>query len=179
MSESSARTLVSEAEFLRLPESADRIELIDGEVIVSPSPSYWHQETLRRILVALSAWAGRQTSPVVIGQSPLDVRFAPGRILQPDAFVILDHAIARDHEGPIDRVPDLCIEVLSADRTYDRITKRFVYAAAGVSEYWVVEPAGLIERFSGKGLAVSEEIRGTISSLVLPGLVVDLDQVFA
>jgi Uma2 family endonuclease len=119
MSESSARSLVSEAEFLRLPESVDRIELIDGEVIVSPSPSYWHQEILGRILVALRGWAAGQPGPVVIGQSPLDVRFAPGRILQPDAFVILGHAIARDHEGPIDRVPDLCVEVLSTDRAYD------------------------------------------------------------
>lgn len=121
----------------------------------------------------------RQAKPVVVGQSPLDVRFAPGRILQPDAFVILDHAIARDHQGPIDRVPHLCIEVLSADRTYDRITKRFVYAAAGVPEYWVVEPAGLIERFSGTGLAISEEVRGSIRSILIPGLVVDLDRIFS
>lgn len=175
----SARSLVSEAEFLRLPESVDRIELIDGEVIESPSPSYWHQEVLRRLVVALSAWAARQAVPVVIGQSPLDVRFAPGRILQPDAFVILDHTVARDHEGPIDRVPDLCVEVLSADRAYDRVTKRFLYAAAGVREYWVVEPAGLVERFSRPGLAASEEVRGTITSLVLPELVIDLDQIFA
>ena len=175
----SARSLVSEAEFLRLPQSVDRIELIDGEVIVSPSLSYWHQEILRRLVVALSAWGARQAVPIVIGQSPLDVRFAPGRILQPDAFVIFDHAVARDHEGPIDRVPELCVEVLSADRAYDRVTKRFLYAAAAVREYWVVEPAGLVERFSGPGLASSEEIRGTIASLALPGLVIDLDQIFA
>jgi Uma2 family endonuclease len=73
----------------------------------------------------------------------------------------------------------ICIEVLSADRTYDRITKRFVYAAAGVPEYWVVEPAGLVERFRGTGLAISEEVRGSISSTMIPGLVVDLDQVFS
>lgn len=131
-----ARSLVSEEEYLRLPESVDRIELVDGEVIVSPSPSYWHQEMLGQMVMALRAWAARQLGPVVIGQSPLDVRFGPGRILQPDAFVILDHAIARDDEGPIDRVPDLCVEVLSTDRAYDRVTKRFLYAAAGVREYW-------------------------------------------
>jgi hypothetical protein len=48
-----------------------------------------------------------------------------------------------------------------------------------VREYWVVEPAGLIERFSGTGLAGSVEVRGTISSIVVSGLVVDVDQLFA
>jgi hypothetical protein len=37
---------VSEKEFLDLPESTDKIELVDGEVVVSPSPTYWHQEIL-------------------------------------------------------------------------------------------------------------------------------------
>ena len=29
-----------------------------------------------------------------------------------------------DMHGPIDRVPDLCVEILSNNRTYDRLTKR-------------------------------------------------------
>ena len=134
------RALVSEAEFLALPESTERVELLDGEVIVSPSPSFWHQEILRRIVFSLGQWAVRQTHPVTVGQSPLDVRFGPDRILQPDAFVILD-AVAADHAGPIARIPDLCVEVLSTGRLYDRVTKRFIYAQAGVREYWVVDEA--------------------------------------
>ena len=41
---------VSEAEFLSLPESNQKAELVDGEVMVSPSQSYWHQEVLVRIV---------------------------------------------------------------------------------------------------------------------------------
>ena len=94
---------VSEAEFLSLPESVERIELIDGEVIVSPSPLFWHQEVLGRLVFALRRWAeGR--SGVTIAQAPLDVRFAPGRILQPDAMVFLA-TIYRQEPGPITRVP--------------------------------------------------------------------------
>jgi Uma2 family endonuclease len=174
-----ARTLVTEAEFLRLPESNQLVEFIDGEVIVSPSPSFWHQEILSRLVVELRAWAARQATPVVVGQSPLDVRIAPGRIVQPDAFVMIGHAVARDHVGPIDRVPDLCVEILSADRTYDRVTKRFLYGAAGVREYWVVEPAGLIERWTGAGLSRAEEVRGRLGSSLLPGLDLDLEAIFA
>lgn len=170
-------TLVSEAEFLALPETMDRIELLDGEVIVSPSPSVWHQELLSRIAQLLRSWAAESGGPVFIGHSPLDVRFAPGRILQPDAFVILGE-LALDHEGPIDRVPDLCIEVLSTNRVYDRLTKRFVYAAAGVRELWLVEPSGSIERWSGDGLETSEVLTASLTSSLLPGLTIDLATIF-
>jgi Uma2 family endonuclease len=51
--------------------------------------------------------------------------------VQPDAFVLLDQVVARGHKGPIDHTPQLCIEVLSTERAYDRVTKRFLYAEAG------------------------------------------------
>lgn len=171
------RPVIAEDEFLRLPESTAKIELVDGEVIVSPSPTYWHQEVLGRIVAALRAWATRRKGPVTVGQAPLDVRFAPGRILQPDAFVLFGR-IPRNHEGPIDRIPELCIEVLSSDRLHDRVTKRLLYAAAGVAEYWVVEPAGVVERWTGEGLARAEELRQRLTTPLLSGFSLDLRRLF-
>jgi Uma2 family endonuclease len=171
------RALVSEADFLALPESTEKIELLDGEVIVSPSPSYWHQEILQRIVFSLRQWAVERGESVTVGQAPLDVRFEPGRILQPDAFV-LRGVLARDHEGPIDRVPEICIEVLSTDRVYDRVTKRMIYARAGVKEYWVVEPAGLIERFHGAGFAKAEEVRDRLTTPLLDGYELSVEDLF-
>jgi Uma2 family endonuclease len=169
------RALVSEAEFLALPESTERVELLDGEVIVSPSPTFWHQEILKRLIVALDRWAsGRH---VTVGMAPMDVRFEPGRILQPDAFVIVG-TVPRDHVGPLTQVPALCIEVVSGDRVYDRITKRLIYARAGVREYWVIEPAGIVERFSGNDLGQVEEVRGRLSTALLDGFELDLDELF-
>ena len=169
---------MSESEFLKLPESTDKVELVDGEVVVSPSPTYWHQEILMRLVGALRAWAAKQRRVVTVGQAPLDVRFAPGRILQPDAFVLFDR-VPRSHRGPIDAVPALCVEVLSDDRVHDRVTKRLLYAAAGVGEYWVIEPAGMVERWSGPGLARAEELRGRLTSQLLPGFSLDLKRLFA
>jgi len=117
------RNLVSEAEFLSLPESLDGIELLDGGIIVTPSSSYWHQEILQRVVYALRTWAHGQSSDVPIGQASLDVRFGDGRILQPDAFMICAK-ISPDYEGPITEVPALCVEVLSTHRAFDRLTKR-------------------------------------------------------
>jgi Uma2 family endonuclease len=170
-----ARTLVSEEEFLRLPETTEKVELIDGEVNVSPSPTYWHQEVLARLVGGLRQWAGKQQGPVLVGQAPLDVRFAPGRILQPDAFVAF-LSLPSNHEGPIDHVPALCVEVLSQNRMYDRVTKRFVYAVAGVTELWTVEPTGLVERWFGPGLAESESCTEQLTTPLLPGFSFDLSQ---
>jgi Uma2 family endonuclease len=177
MSGAGLRPLISEKEFLRLPESTAKIELVDGEVVVAPSPGYWHQEVLGRLTATLRAWAAKQRRPVTVGQAPLDVRFAPGRILQPDAFVLFAR-LPRSHAGPIDKIPQLCVEVLSAERVHDRVTKRLLYAAAGVAEYWVVEPAGLIERWSGPGLARAEELRRRLTTPLLPGFSLDLRRLF-
>ena len=173
-----ARPVVSENEFLQLPESTSKIELLDGEVVVSPSPSYWHQEIVGRILVALRTWARRQRRSVTVGHAPLDVRIAPGRILQPDVFVLFAR-VPRRHSGPITRVPELCVEVLSEDRVHDRVTKRLLYAAAGVKEYWVIEPAGMVERWSGAGLTRAEQLRIRLTTPLLRGFALDLRRLFA
>jgi Uma2 family endonuclease len=172
-----ARSRVSEAEFLSLPESLEHVELIDGEVIVAPSPAFWHQEILRRLVLALGRWAEARAD-VTVAQAPLDVRFAPGRILQPDAMVFLSR-LERGRETPIDRVPEICVEVLSSNSAYDRVTKRFVYAAAGVREYWVVDPGGFIERWTGPNLSGPEVLEARLTSVLLPGFELDVAALLA
>jgi Uma2 family endonuclease len=176
--DSVAPSLVTEAEYLALPETTQRMELVDGEVIVAPSPSFWHQEILARIVTSLRAWASLQPQPPTVAQAPLDVRFAVGRILQPDAMVFLT-PIERDIETPLDVVPDLCVEVLSSNRAYDRVTKRYLYAEAGVVEYWLVDPAGSVERRFGDALAKAEQTTRRLTTPLLPGFELDLPSLFA
>jgi Uma2 family endonuclease len=168
-----ARRLISEHEYLSLAETTQRMELLDGELIMAPSPSYQHQEMLSRLIVALREWARGEQRPVTVGLAPLDVRFGPSRILQPDAFVLFQR-LPPEHEGPIDSIPALCIEVLSSNRAHDRLTKRHVYAEAGVAELWTVEPTGSVERWSGAGLSQSELLAERLVSPVLPGFELDL-----
>jgi len=58
------------------------------------------------------------------------------------------------------------------------VTKRFLYAEAGVQEYWLVDPGGLIERPSGPALARGEEIATTLRSTLLPGFALDVPTLF-
>lgn len=172
-----ARALVTEGEFLALPETQQRLELVDGEVIVAPSPNYWHQEVLTRLVTALRGWAESAPMPVSVVQAPLDVRFGPSRILQPEAMVFL-RELAFELEPPLDVIPEICIEVLSGNRAYDRVTKRYLYAEAGVKEYWIVDPAGVVERREGPMLAELEVCEGRVVSSLLPGFSLDLGRLF-
>jgi Uma2 family endonuclease len=166
--------LITEAEFLALPESMDRVELLDGEVIVPPSPSPGHQGAVKNLVYELEGWARRHGATVHV--SPLDVRFGPGRILQPDVMVFLG-GLAPEAAAPLTTIPDLCVEVLSVRRSYDRIVKREVYAEAGVREYWVVDPVQrCVEVYRGHSLfGVATE---TLESELLPGFSVEVATLF-
>lgn len=171
------RALISEDEFLALPQNSEKTELLDGEVILAPAPSFGHQEILARLVHALRKWAAQQRDGVTVGQSPLDVRFARGRILQPDAFVLL-RPTPLSHKGPIADIPELCIEVLSEDRIYDRITKRLIYGTAGVQEYWVVDPVGVVDRWTGPGLGLHEVLSERLTTPLLPGFELEVPSLF-
>jgi Uma2 family endonuclease len=166
---------VSEQEFLALPESMDRLELLDGEVILAPSPSYWHQQLLRRVVRQLEDWAETCPEPVTVAMAPLDVRFAARRILQPDAFVHFG-SIPRQHEGPLDIVPALCVEVLSTNRSYDRMTKRLVYAESGVQELWTVDLDAKAERWFGERLSLRACHNQELTTPLLPGFCLKLSE---
>lgn len=172
-------TYLSEAAFLALPPSDRKVELLDGEVVVSPSVTWEHQDRVRRLFLALSAWAQRSGGSWDVCFAPLDVRFGDDRILQPDLFV-LRAPPSRPVQMPLREVPVLCVEVLSSDTAYDRHAKRFVYAGAGVHEYWVVDPGGGLEVFTGPGLRTRAEVPpgGVLHSTVLPGCALSWTDVF-
>jgi Uma2 family endonuclease len=168
---------VSEAEFLSLPESLDKIELIDGEIIGTPAPGLTHQVLVQRILFALMSWRASSELAVTIGQAPVDVRFAPDRILQPDVFVLFAR-LPLPHHGVLERVPEICVEVLSTNRTHDRITKRTLYGESGVKEYWIVDPDGAVERWDGPRLSNASDVEGSLTTPLLPGFRLDLRELF-
>ncbi|MBK8247400.1 MAG: Uma2 family endonuclease [Gemmatimonadetes bacterium] len=134
----------------QLPEDGNRYEVIDGELLVSPSPRGRHQRSVFLLGRILEAFARDHRLGVVM-LSPSDVEYSPRRMVQPDVYVV-----PREMGGKVaydwDRVPQLMlvVEVLSPSTArYDRVTKRRMYLAQGVPQYWVVDPqARLIERWT-------------------------------
>lgn len=170
-------TYVTEARFLALPESMDKVELIDGEIFVAPSPTVEHQSLVAHLTSALFLWS-RANPPFEVLAAPIDVRFGEDRILQPDLVVFSERV--RRAPGPIRQLPTLCIEVLSgSNRSHDLVTKRFVYAAAGVPEYWIIDPNGSVECWRGDGLTDGAAVVDALSSPRLPGFELSLKTLFA
>src|SRR5215470_13144294 len=70
-----------------MPETNQPHELWDGELIMSPTPSFFHQEVSLRFYRALFAEVDRKDLGKVI-TAPIDMVLSPHRVTQPDiAFI--------------------------------------------------------------------------------------------
>ncbi|MET0417500.1 MAG: Uma2 family endonuclease [Actinoplanes sp.] len=125
----------TEAEYLALGETANRIELIDGGLWVSPAPNKPHQWITGRLLIVLdmaTEIAGLQTFPTI------NVRLAAGRIVIPDLVVA-----STDPLGDVTDAKEIILvaEITSpSNAVSDRVTKMHLYAAARIEWYLLVEP---------------------------------------
>jgi Uma2 family endonuclease len=136
----------SRAQVLSLPADGKRYELIDGELLVTPTPRLDHQRVVRALNRLLDAHCLAHRLGDVF-ELPADLEVEPGQLTSPDLFVLpLGAAFHRWEEAPR---PLLVIEVLSPSTArYDRGLKRRFYQRAGVPEYWIVDAdARLIERW--------------------------------
>lgn len=119
----------------------ERYELLDGELLVSPSPILRHQHAVIAIGAALYQWAKAHGGMALT--APMDVWFSDITTLQPDVlFMASGHGLEatdRRIEGP----PDLVVEVSSpSTRRQDLVRKRRVYEREGVPEFWFVDLDG-------------------------------------
>ncbi len=129
-----------------------RLELVNGEVAVSPSPRPRHSRVDRQLTAVLVAHINEHGLGELLGDT--DTIFGEFDVRRPD---IIFFTKAREHlileDEAIDGPPDLCIEIISPkSRKIDRQDKFKQYAKGGVSYYWIVDPlAKTIEAFKLSG----------------------------
>jgi len=130
------------ADLENLPHNSNRYEIIDGELIVSKQPHYYHQRVCSNAIAVLAAWS-KETN---LGEA----NFAPGVIFADDEDVAPDViwisnarlAAALTADGKLHQAPELVIEVLSPgsqNARRDRETKLKLYSRRGVDEYWIMD----------------------------------------
>jgi Uma2 family endonuclease len=174
------------ADLVNFPEDDKRREIIDGEMYVSTQPHWYHQVLCGRFNGRLDTWS-LQTNR---GEAAI----APGLVFDDDEDVAPD-VVWISHErlarilvgGKLHGTPELVIEVLSPGSrniARDRDTKLKLYARRGADEYWLADwPQHRVEVYRRAGdllvLAAALGPGDTLTSPLLPGFVLPLDQLFA
>ena len=104
-------------------------------------PKYSHQKILRYLLRLLEAFVfGQQLGEVMF--APLRVRIRRNLYREPDIIFMKTENLSRCGKDQWEGA-DLVMEIVSPDeRSYERDweEKRRDYAAAGIPEYWVIDP---------------------------------------
>ena len=118
----------------------DRQELIDGDLVVTPSPAPEHQIVSVNIGYFLGSYV-RENNLGKVLYAPVDLRLTSHNVVIPDIVFIARDRLHIVGARTIDGVPDLVVEILSpGTRNRDLVTKRDLYARFGVQEYWIVDP---------------------------------------
>ena len=174
---------MSYEEFMALPETAGkRYELIEGELIVNPSPVTKHQRLVRKLLTTIDRYFEEHGGGEVL--CSLDVVLSPATVLEPDLLIIRSERSALLGEKNMRGAPDIAIEILSeGTRRRDIVVKRRLYEQFGVDEYWIVDPeidSIQIYRRRGKAFERAAELEtgDTLTSPLLPGFALPLKKVF-
>lgn len=170
-------------EFLSLPESDNRCEFVDGEIVTKMSPTSPHSRAQKRLLRLLDDWyenSGQgEVNPewtVVLIRHGVD--WAP----VPDLTYISQSRVPTDwdEEGPCPGIPELVVEIISPGQTFGELTEKATnYLLAGVERVWVVDTkAQSVTIFCRDDLPQTFRGDGTISDSLLPGLVLPVARIF-
>ncbi len=125
-----------------------RYEVVDGELLVSPSPSLSHQVAVVWLVRMLDDYARAQRIGIAVA-APSDVVLDPKTIVQPDVYVLPFENGRRVADAQPKPTPLLVVEVSSPSTArFDRLVKRPRYQRAGV-ENWIVDlDSRLVERWT-------------------------------
>ena len=140
-------------------EENDRIELLDGDLIVMPPIGVCHASIVDRFTNTLPPlFQGRA---IVSVQNP--TRLNDNSEPQPDIMLLRwrDDFYGGGHPGPADVL--LLIEIADTSVVYDRTTKLSAYARAGISEVWIAT------RQDSRIEAFTEPIEGEYSNVRYAG----------
>lgn len=169
-------------DYLLLEEGAP-FQLINYDLIMSPSPSALHKLISGKIYLAILLFLEKSANNGILMYAPIDVHFDDGNVLQPDLVYISEERkdIIKTF---VEDAPDLVIEILSPSNAYyDLRQKKDVYEKYGVKEYIIIDPvqenADLYALKNGAYyLHQKAQKTEVLNSLLLPGFGLELSKIF-
>ena len=180
-----ASACMSFDEFLSLDYEHGLAEWVDGEVFLYMSAKNPHQAVITFLNTYL-AMALTYLGLGVLRNGPYAMKSPSGRAgREPDIFLIAQAHRHRITEDYLDGNPDLAIEVVSDDSvTRDTRVKFAEYEAAGIPEYWVIDPrpgeetAHFYVLRDGLYAEVEPDTDGIYTSAVFPAVKLKLEWLF-
>ena len=128
-------------DYAALPDHGQRYQVIDGALVLSPTPQRRHQWISIQLAMIVNAHV-RANELGEAFAAPYDVVLVaerPAVIVQPDFLFISRERLDRSTAVNVQGAPDLVVEVLSpSNARLDRTRKAALYAEHGVREYWII-----------------------------------------
>lgn len=152
-----------------------KYELIDGIVLMSPRPSYRHQEVMGNLFLCFGNYL-KDGNCRVFTEAELEFK---DDVLIPDLSVIC--GLENYNFQRYKNAPEIVIEIISPGSQYtDTFTKLFKYELMGVKEYWIVNPKTEIITIYNfvQQINFDFEKQDTLSSTVFSDFTINLSDIF-
>ena len=178
-------------QWLRLPETKERYEIVDGVMYMPPGPDADHQ-WIQQEVFSFGREFARNSGLGVFMLAPLDlvIQREPLRVRQPDVIFLNSARTGirsrSDLRGrsPLEVSPDIVIEILSPSNTRREMESRLEdYAQIGVYQCWLFSPeaetAEIIDLTNSEPKSVAVfGVEDVLRSELLPGFELSLGEVF-
>jgi Uma2 family endonuclease len=170
---------VTYEDFLEWADEDTRAEWVDGAIIM-PSPANTRHQRITQFLFRVMSEFVERGGLGEMFTAPYQMKLArSGR--EPDVlFVAKDH-LDRLTETYLNGPADLVVEVISPDSVgRDRGVKFYEYQAAGIPEYWLIDPLTERAEFyqldaAGRYQLIPPGSDGVYRSKILPGFWIRVD----
>lgn len=168
-------------EYYRLDDDQSH-EIIDGNLLIAPSPDMCHQDLSRKVFRLIDRFVTRNKLGEVF-YAPFDVVLDSENTVQPDLIFVSAANVGIIKQRAIFGIPNLLIELISPSSVRrDRSDKKDLYARFGVKEYWIGDPANksleILTLKEGRyELHCAAEIKGKLTSPTMTGLEFDMTEI--
>jgi Uma2 family endonuclease len=158
------------------------VELVDGRLEVLPMPTYFHQKLVEYLHFHLKMFVW----PRKLGDAtfaPIPVHIRDNHYREPDVVFNRPEQLGQKYPECAELVMEVVSEYVES-RERDYVERRVVYAAAGIPEYWIIDPQEqlvIVLTLVDKQYLVHGEFKpGTqATSVLLPEFSIDMTELFA
>jgi Uma2 family endonuclease len=174
--------IVTYEEWLNMPESEGKEEVVDGEIITMPPAKWKHALTVQNLQMTLLKQLDPRIALVVTAIFGLVIRKEPLTCREPDLAVFVKQNIV-ERDGYIYSPPELVVEVLSPANTRKYMARKIAdYESIGVPELWILSREGrtfeVLQLQNGKLQRIGVFAEGQLRPLRFPDAVVDVASIW-